>query len=217
MLAMSMVLFAPFVAGKGEKVTAEEANKVTAGRTLKPINPDLKKFTAGSPQKFVSTFGAANATLSAKTKNNGWVEYKQCDYPWGSQMLGWCSGLSICDAGCAMTSATMLLATKGIAVDPGSLDNWLSYNGGYWDGCDLIWATIDAFGVTSFQGMETADEEAICNGLAAGHGIIANVMNGGHWVLLTGCLGGGVFTVNDPGFSRDTYGIWEIVMEAVYH
>jgi hypothetical protein len=42
-------------------------------------------------------------------------------------------------------------------------------------------------------------------------------MNGGHRVLLTGCLGGGVFQVNDPGFSRDTYGIWEILMEAVYH
>jgi hypothetical protein len=87
----------------------------------------------------------------------------------------------------------------------------------YWDGCDLIWGTIDAFGVTSFQGLETADEWSICNGLSQGHGIVANVNNGEHWVLLTGCLGGGVFTVNDPAFARDTYGMWEILMEAVYH
>ena len=183
---------------------------------------ELKKLNSGDAKKFASNFasiptyyGAQNATVTAKSY--GWVEYEQCDYRWANQMLGWCQGTSICDAGCAMTSATMMLATKGINVDPGSLDDWLSNNGGYVDGCNIIWSSVDAFGVTAFQGMEVADEEAICNGLSQGHGIIANVMNDGHWVLLTGCLGGGVFAVNDPGFNRDTYGIWEIVMEAVYH
>ena len=49
-------------------------------------------------------------------------------------MLGWCSGVSICNAGCAMTSTAMILATRGVSIDPGSLDEWLSYNGGYYDG-----------------------------------------------------------------------------------
>ena len=117
----------------------------------------------------------------------------------------------------APTTYETILATKGIDINPFTLDDWLAYNGGYYDGCDLIWASIDAFGVTSFQGMETADEEAICNGLAQGHGIIANVNNGGHWVLLTACAGNGVFYVNDPGYDRQTYTMGEILMEAVYH
>lgn len=65
--------------------------------------------------------------------------------------------------------------------------------------------------------MEIADETAICNGLSAMHGIIANVNGGAHWVLLTGCLGGGYFSVNDPGYSRTSYHISEILEEAVYH
>ena len=110
-----------------------------------------------------------------------------------------------------------MLATKGVGVNPSSLDIWLSDNGGYYDGCDIIWGYADAFGVTSFQGMETAAESDICNGLSQGHGIIANVNNGGHWVLLTACLGGGVFAVNDPAGVRTTYNFYEILVEAVYH
>jgi hypothetical protein len=156
-------------------------------------------------------------TTNLKSGSGGWVYYNQCDYRWANQRLGWCDDYTLCTGGCAMSSTAMILATKGVNVDPSSLDDWLSNNGGYANGCDLIWGSIDAFGVTSFQGMENADEDSICNGLAQGHGIVANVNNGEHWVLLTGCLGGGVFSVNDPAFSRDSYGIWEILMEAVYH
>lgn len=116
-----------------------------------------------------------------------------------------------------MTSVAMMLATKGVSIDPSSLDIYLSNNGGYSGGCDIIWGRADDFGVTTFQGLEDANEEEICNGLSQGHGIIANVNNGGHWVLLTGCAGNGVFYVNDPGYNRDTYSIWDISIEAVYH
>ena len=33
----------------------------------------------------------------------------------------------------------------------------------------------------------------------------------------TGCRGGGVFDVNDPGFNQATYTIGDIVTNAVYH
>lgn len=79
----------------------------------------------------------------------------------------------------------MMLATKAGGVDPGSLNSWLDSNGGY-SGCDIYWGSVDKLGLTSFQGIENASESEICNGLSQGHGIIANVMNGGHWVLLTG-------------------------------
>ena len=111
----------------------------------------------------------------------------------------------------------MVLSTRGAWYNPSQLDTWLSNSGGYANGCDIYWGKVDELGVTSFQGVQVASEGEICNGLSVGHGIIANVNNGGHWVLLTGCLGGGVFSVNDPGYIRTTYSMYEISQVAVYH
>ncbi len=105
----------------------------------------------------------------------------------------------------------MMLATKGADVNPSSFNSWLKSQRGYASGCDIYWGKADSFGKTSFQGIEKANEAAICAGLSNGHGIIANVNGGHHWVLLTGCKGGGVFTVNDPGFNRATYSMSDII------
>ena len=164
-----------------------------------------------------SNIKAAKTPAVNSTSTGGWVYYNQCDSRWAYQQLGWCEGCDICHYGCAMSSVAMILATKGVDVNPSTFDIFLSDNGGYIDGCNIIWAMADAYGVTSFQGIEYADESSICNGLSQGHGIVANVMNGGHFVLLTGCLGGGVFTVNDPGFAISTYSMDEILSLAVYH
>lgn len=176
---------------------------------------ELKKLTAGDPSKF-----RAESTIhfNATSEEMGsWVLYKQCDSRWANQELGYCASLTICSAGCAMSSVAMMLKTKGANVDPASSDVYLTQHGGYANGCDIIWSKADDFGVTKFQGIQYANEQEICNGLSQMHGIIANVNNGGHWVLLTGCAGGGVFYVNDPGYSRTTYKMSEILMEAVYH
>ncbi len=174
---------------------------------------DVSKLSAGDPSKFV-----ADPTVIPQLNSTsyGWTEYKQCDGRWSGQQLGTCS-LTICSAGCAMSSVAMILATKGAGQNPASFDSWLTQNGGYANGCDIIWSRADAFGKTSFQGIQRASESEICNGLSAGHGIVANVNNGGHWVLLTACLGGGNFAVNDPGYSRTSYSLGEISQEAVYH
>jgi len=173
------------------------------------------ELTAGDPHLFkADPSWKFNSTSTGK---GSWVSYKQCDSRWAGQQLGTCGGTTICSAGCAMTSVAMMLKTKGANVDPSSLDSYLTNNGGYASGCDIIWAKADDFGVTKFQGIEYADESAICSGLNSMHGIIANVNGGGHWVLLTGCAGNGVFYVNDPGYSRTTYSMSEILREAVYH
>ena len=152
---------------------------------------------------------------STSTGKSGWVMYKQCDSRWAGQQLGYCSE-TICSAGCAMTSVAMMLKTKGAGVDPASLDSYLTTHGGYANGCNIIWARADDFGVTQFRSIQVASYNEICNGLSQNHGIIANVNNGGHWVLLTGCAGNGNFYVNDPGYNRNTYSIGEISQEAVY-
>ena len=157
-----------------------------------------------------------NVVVGVNESTSSWVAYKQCDSSWSSQQLGTCSQ-TICSAGCAMSSVAMILKTKGANYNPSTLDKWLTKNGGYANGCEIYWGKVDSLGVTSYQGMETASESAICSGLSKGHGIVANVHNGGHWVLLTGCLGNGKFSVNDPGFSTTTYSMSDILREAVYH
>lgn len=154
---------------------------------------------------------------STSTGKGSWVMYKQCDSRWANQELGYCASETICSAGCAMSSVAMMLKTKGANVDPSSLDSYLTQHGGYANGCAIVWAKADDFGVTTFVGIQKANKQEICNGLSQMHGIIANVNNGGHWVLLTGCAGGGNFYVNDPGYNRNTYSIGEILQEAVYH
>ena len=93
----------------------------------------------------------------------------------------------------------------------------MTQNGGYANGCGLYWGKVDALGCTKFQAKETATESEICSGLSQGHGIVANVNGGSHWVLLTACLGNGVFAVNDPYFDKTSYTMSEILQEAVYH
>ena len=155
-------------------------------------------------------------TSIATVTANGWTLYKQCDSKWANEKLGTCSQ-TICSAGCAMSSVAMILQTKGCNKTPSTLNTWLKGNGGYANGCEIYWGKADALGCTKYQSMETSTESQICSGLSAGHGIVANVNGGGHWVLLTGCKGNGVYTVNDPGFSKDTYTHSEILREAVYH
>jgi hypothetical protein len=147
---------------------------------------------------------------------DGWTMYKQCDSQWSGQKLGTCSD-TICSAGCAMSSVAMMLKTKGTSKDPSTLNSWLKSNGGYSSGCLINWASVNAFKTVTYIGKQHPNESEICNGLKSKHGLIANVHNGGHWVLLTGCNGGGVYRVNDPGYSTTTYKHSDIKEIAVYH
>jgi hypothetical protein len=172
--------------------------------------------TAGDVTTFQADPYVYNSTsMTLGGQSHGWTEYKQCDSRWSSQKLGTCSQ-TICSAGCAMSSVAMIIATRGGNYNPSTLNSWLEKHGGYANGCNIYWGAVDALGHTKYQSMETASESAICSGLSKGHGIVANVNGGGHWVLLTACLGNGVFAVNDPGFSRTTYKMSDILREAVY-
>ena len=99
----------------------------------------------------------------------------------------------------------------------GSLNTWLLSHGGYVSKDLLVWGAVDSLGV-AFQSMETSVSSATLQaGLKACHGIVANVRNGEHWVLLTGYAGGDSFTVHDPGFDQATYPLSEMLRFAVYH
>lgn len=132
--------------------------------------------------------------------------FKQCDSRWANDQLGTSSN-TICKAGCLMSSASMALAGTGHDYNPHTLNIWLKSNGGYVSGDLFVWTAINKLGLT-WAGRVANSE--IKKNLDAGHVVILNVHNGGHWVLAHGYSGDNIL-VNDPGFSTTQYSLSEIV------
>jgi len=112
----------------------------------------------------------------------------------------------------------MILKSRGVNTDPGKLNTWMRANGGY-SGCAIYWAKADVYGgrKTSCQGQQGRVSYAtLCSQVRAGYGVVLNVNNGGHWVLLTGCDGGSNLYVNDPGYSKASYPYSAVVGSVLY-
>jgi len=71
-----------------------------------------------------------------------WVFYSQRDAKWINDQLGTCR-TTIGKAGCALTSAAMLLRAAGVTdVTPKTLNRWLTNHQGYLRGCEIIWERV---------------------------------------------------------------------------
>lgn len=129
---------------------------------------------------------------------------------------------TICQVGCLMSSTAMGLAGSNIPIevnpeilsDPQTLNQWLIANDGYTDGNNLIETQVPLIDPErifwlddAFHKTNDLTYEEVCQFLDKGRIMIANVNNGGHFVLLTGysTTDGDTFVVNDPGYHRDTY------------
>merc|ERR1711988_100318 len=141
--------------------------------------------------------------------------FKQCDSRWGSNKLG-TSTNTICRAGCAMSCVAMILAGRGASVNPGTLNQWLTLNGGYASKDLIIWSAVDSHFRVSYQGQIKPDSSTLQSKLKSCAGLIANVRGGSHWVLLTGYQGSDIFSVHDPGFNQATYSLKDMSWVAVY-
>ena len=141
--------------------------------------------------------------------------FKQCDSRWGSKMI---STKTICQVGCYMTSAAMALAghhikVSGSGATPANLNAWLRSHNGY-SGNLLISSAIVNIDRSHISWPSDAHHpkndvslSAIQKMLKDGRPVIANVNNGGHFVLVTGWNSSNPdqLAVNDPGFSRASY------------
>eukprot|EP00466_Bigelowiella_natans_P013340 jgi/Bigna1/54449/estExt_Genewise1Plus.C_340049 len=151
--------------------------------------------------------------------------FKQCDPAWGSDLM---VTTTICKVGCLMSSTSMALngsgihinatltsggAVEAISTNPGSLNKWLQANGGYdgqndmyedvipkVDSSRIKWAS-DAMHKTNDLPFEKIQEY-----VSKPRVVIANVLKGRHFVLVTGWGDDGdTLYVNDPGFEVETY------------
>ena len=106
-----------------------------------------------------------------------------------------------------MSSVAMALSGTGHNYNPGTLNTWLKGHGGYVSGDLFVWASVNSLGIKYIGKVSNSN---IASSLAAGHIVILNVHNGGHWVLATS-MSGSTISVNDPGYSTTSYTLSEIV------
>jgi len=158
-----------------------------------------------SSQYLVSSHSSTcSSTPTPPAPSGQYPLYKQCNSAWGGNALGTSGGNTICSAGCAMSSVAMALTRYGSSYNPGQLNDWLKTHGGYASGDLLVWDAVHSLGLTASTHVGL-DSNGLAAAVAAGKPVIANVHNGGHWVLVTGSAGGSNFYVNDPGYSTSTY------------
>lgn len=142
--------------------------------------------------------------------------YKQCDPRWGADVM---ETTTVCQVGCLMSSVAMSLAGKGILIganvsNPGILNQWLRNNGGYDSSNDLEEDVVPNINTAEIawpaDGMHTTNDlsiEQVRAYLLRGRTMIANVMHGGHFVLMVGfdLSNPDAILVNDPGFNVTAY------------
>lgn len=147
--------------------------------------------------------------------------FKQCTDEWGDDVM---VTKTVCQVGCLMSSTSMGLAGTAISIpigndgdsvnaNPGTLNTWLQQNNGYDDENDFIEPVaqqIDPARVIWPQdAMHKTNDlsyDTVASYIKSGRVVIGNVLNGGHFVLLTGYSDDGdTFAVNDSGFNTDRY------------
>lgn len=136
------------------------------------------------------------------------------DGRWANNQMG-SSGTTIGKSGCAITSVAMLMAYRGIPVDPGKLNAWLSRNGGYSSDGSLKWASAANFGSMCWSGFGWLGTSTLTSPLDTKRSIdsgqllvVASARFSPHWVVLVGYTGQGTnwsdFVYRDPADSRAT-------------
>lgn len=176
----------------------------------------VNKYTEAAMRALLnSTQNHEALSAGNKSSNCAFGTFKQCDSRWGNNKLG-TSTNTICRAGCAMSCVSMILAGRGASVNPGTLNQWLTSNGGYASKDLIIWSAVDSHFGVSYQGQIKPDSSTLQSKLKSCAGLIANVRGGSHWVLLTGYQGSDIFSVHDPGFNQATYSLKDMSRVAVY-
>lgn len=184
---------------------------------------DIIMYTINPPA--IGKNGAAGRLLKRSVRS-GLVEspvipkiyplFSQCDPAWGGNMM---ENETICAVGCLMSSISMALNGHAItisddAANPGTFNTWLQDNNGYTSQSDLIESSVPALSPTHIMwtsnGMHTTNNVAMSvieSLLQNSQPVIANVMDGMHFILVVGWDSSNPDTlyVNDPGFDKDTY------------
>lgn len=139
--------------------------------------------------------------------------YGQCEAPWKSIIMQTC-GQSICSAGCAVTSETMIYRYYGSSKDPAGHNSCLGSKA-----CPLYWGNCRPTGV-SYDGSTTSTGTVDCE-LAAGRPVIAqshHASGGSHFFVVVGRCSDNTYRINDPANGKvRCLSETDLVLEGKYH
>jgi Peptidase_C39 like family len=128
--------------------------------------------------------------------------FRQSDQRWHSEKLG-AGPDTMGSAGCAVSSAAMVLASYGLDTDPGRLNRLLSENDGYENGDKIRWEkAAEVTGNAAEKAYEDLpSHELIDRNLQAGNPVIVRLKREGqrtHFVVIAG-KDGYEYLTRDPG------------------
>jgi hypothetical protein len=147
--------------------------------------------------------------------------FKQCNSSWANEIM---VTTTICKVGCLMSSVSMALNGHNILIDgqlsnPHTLNQWLRKNGGYDNNDDLYEDIVPKINPqrivwlgSKIPGKSLSPEVVKQYLLSKNTVVIANVRDGGHFVLVVGF--DETLTkwyVNDPGFDVEYYTYDQVV------
>ncbi len=145
--------------------------------------------------------------------------FAQADPRWGKDFLGGELKETLAEAGCAVSSAAMVLASKGFDVDPRRLNSFLcALPGGYTDRGWIEWykaAEYDPRFTTQLLPVYEAKPSRFYLdwNLLCGNPVIVRLksqtpMRNNHFMVVVGKRGRD-YLVQDPGGNRDVYPLKE--------
>ena len=141
--------------------------------------------------------------------------YKQCDHKWRCQPLG--VSTTICKGGAIVCSIASAIAGSGRTiknqpVNPYLINEYLMSNNLYYKDY-FDYSSVSEFGLV-FRG-QYSDIKTIKDGICSNKVVILSVNKGRNFVLASGFLDG-IFYVNDPQYTKNSYREEEIVFGLIY-
>lgn len=139
--------------------------------------------------------------------------FMQCGEVYSSQMLGNCSGSTICSEGCALCSMCSILSANGVTINgvpitPGTLNTYLKTSNGYSNGCLLDWSRACGIpnSTVTFEGVKNYSLATINAKLNSRSPVICYVkIPQDHFIIVVGRDGdtnlAGSYIVQDPLYS----------------
>lgn len=161
--------------------------KLTASFNLQNLFPQLALGDLGTIHVQASVRPAARQgaavkgqdTITPQAAQLAVAFFSQRDSRWSGNQLGWCSGTTIYDAGCAISTIAMAGARSVSNFNPASLNTYLTNNNGYANssgvigtGCLVVWsaaANIDGAGGFTWHGTGTVTSAANLKSLIDGN------------------------------------------------
>jgi len=147
--------------------------------------------------------------------------YMQCDPRWGSIPIS-LGPDTICEIGCLLASASMLLAGYNVTLDnqtatPEILNDWLNQNNGY-NGYNFLFETLDELGFMYMGDLNQIDQvnAFIQNENYVVFLHVAAPGFSGHYVLATGVNSTGI-TVMDPFYNVTMYNFSAVIDAPLYY